>query len=52
MLENCDLAFHQSHYEALRQELDQAQADSHLPEHGSALEQLNDLLIRLRLAST
>ncbi|GAB5402665.1 MAG: nucleotidyltransferase domain-containing protein [Aureliella sp.] len=51
MLEHCDLSFHQLQYEALRGQLEQAHTDSHLPEQGTALEQLNDLLVRLRLAS-
>ena len=48
-LTEADLAFHQSEYERLRQELQTAFEKSSLPESSSAKPQLNDLLIRLRL---
>ena len=48
-LNEADLNFHQSEYERLRNELQQAHEASTLPETPSGNAALNDLLIRLRL---
>jgi predicted nucleotidyltransferase len=48
-LADADLAFHQGEYERLVSGLEQAFADSRLPEASSAQAALNDLLVRLRL---
>ncbi len=44
-----DLQFHESEYQRLTNELEQAYADSKLPDMPSARDVLNDLLVRLRL---
>jgi hypothetical protein len=44
-----ETAFHESEVQRLREALNEARESSHLPEQGSALPALNDLLIRLRL---
>jgi uncharacterized protein len=49
VLPETDLEFYQSEYERLVLELEKAQTDSNLPEKPSAKDELNDLLIRLRL---
>lgn len=48
-LESADLAFHQDEYERLRNELQTASEQSHLPENPTAAAGLNDLLVRVRL---
>lgn len=48
-LTDADLAFHQREYERLVSGLEQAYAQSRLPETASAQAELNDLLVRLRL---
>ncbi len=48
-LADADLAFHQGEYQRLVSGLEQAFADSRLPEASSAQAALNDLLVRLRL---
>jgi hypothetical protein len=48
-LADADLAFHQGEYKRLVSGLEQAFADSRLPEASSAQAALNDLLVRLRL---
>jgi predicted nucleotidyltransferase len=48
-LEAADREFHTREYARLTAELEQAMATSKLPEHSSGGEQLNDLLIRIRL---
>lgn len=50
-LEQADLQFHRREYERLRAELDEAFAQSHLPDNASSAEPLNDWLIRQRLRS-
>jgi uncharacterized protein len=50
-LEEADLAFYQSEYDRLRGGLQSAFEQSTLPEAPSAQDALNDLLVRLRLAS-
>jgi predicted nucleotidyltransferase len=50
-LEDADVPFHQREYERLRGELEAAHQASALPEALSGKAALNDLLIRLRLAS-
>ena len=50
-LEAADLDFHQREYERLRAELEQAYEKSSLPENPSGGKALNDLLIRVRMAS-
>lgn len=50
-LEQSDLAFHQREYERLLSELEQACANSTLPEQASGAEALNELLVRVRLRS-
>ena len=44
-----DLEFHRREYEKLRAELEQASADSRLPESPTAQDALHDLLVRIRL---
>ena len=51
VLEDADMAFHLSEYERLLGELDKASQSSNLPESPSAKPALNDLLVRVRLAS-
>ncbi|MEW5857322.1 MAG: nucleotidyltransferase domain-containing protein [Cyanobacteriota bacterium] len=51
ILEDADIAFHQREFERLRGELEEASQSSHLPESPSSKDALNDLLVRLRLAS-
>jgi predicted nucleotidyltransferase len=48
-LDQADLAFHEREFHRLRAELDQAHAESKLPERPRAAEALNDLLVRIRL---
>ncbi len=50
-LDAADLAWHRQEYERLRQVLTEAAQASHLPEAPSARPALNDLLVRVRLAS-
>lgn len=50
-LPEADLAFHRSAYERLRAELEASYHASHLPEAPTGKAALNDLLVRLRLAS-
>lgn len=50
LLNEADMALHTGEYERLTEELRQAQADSHLPQHPGGKEALNDLLLRVRLA--
>lgn len=52
VLADADLAFHRSEYERLRSELEEAYQASALPETASCKAALNDLLVRLRLASS
>lgn len=51
VLPDADIHFHEREYQRLRKELEQAEADSDLPESpaGSARMELNDLLVRVRL---
>ncbi len=51
ILTDADLAFHQCEYKRLRGELELAYQASTLPESPSAKAALNDLLLRLRMAS-
>lgn len=48
-LEEADLKFHEAEYERLRNELQNAFEESHLPEAPNAAKALNDLLVRVRL---
>jgi hypothetical protein len=50
-LEDADMAFHEKEFERLRGQLEQASTDSSLPETPDGKEALNDLLIRVRLAT-
>jgi predicted nucleotidyltransferase len=50
-LEDADVSFHQSEYERLRGELEQAYRDSTLRERPSGKAALNELLVRMRLDS-
>jgi len=50
-LDEVDVEFHRSEYERLRAELEQAFQSSALPEAATGKAALNDLLIRLRMAS-
>ena len=50
-LEDADFSFHESEYERLRAALEEAYARSPLPEGPSAKAALNDLLVRMRMAS-
>ena len=49
ILDEADIAFHQAEYERLTTCLEEAMANSQLPEAPSARPALNDLLVRLRL---
>lgn len=49
-LEQSDLAFFEKEYQRLRAELEQAYETSRLPEAATTVEELNDLLVRVRLA--
>jgi uncharacterized protein len=48
ILENADVAFHKQECDRLRNELEIAFKESHLPESPSAKNELNDLLVRVR----
>lgn len=48
-LDDADVSFHKGEYERLRGELEKAFQESRLPELPSAKDDLNDLLVRLRL---
>ena len=48
-LDPADLDFHTGEYHRLLGQLEQAAANSHLPDEPNARDDLNDLLIRLRL---
>lgn len=48
-LSQADLEFHRKEFERLRAELEQASADSRLPEAPTAHDALHDLLVRIRL---
>lgn len=48
-LDETNFAFHEKEFHRLRGELEQASQDSILPELPSAKEQLNDMLVRIRL---
>ncbi len=50
-LDDTDVAFHQRECDRLQRELEEAHQASPLPETPSAKEPLNDLLVRLRMAS-
>jgi uncharacterized protein len=50
-LDAADLAFHRAEFQRLVRELEEASDRSHLPERPSAHDALNDLLVRLRLAT-
>lgn len=50
-LDKADLSFYEHEYERLQSELESAYASSTLPDEPTARATLNDLLIRLRLAS-
>jgi hypothetical protein len=49
LLDDGGVDFHRREYERLQAELEQAHADSALPEGPTAQQGLNDLLVRLRL---
>lgn len=51
ILADADVSFHQEEYQRLRGELESAYQTSVLPETPSAQAELNDLLVRLRMAS-
>lgn len=51
VLDDADLSFHEAEYARLRMRLEEAHRSSNLPEASTALEALNDLLMRLRTAS-
>lgn len=51
-LTDADLAFHAAEYVRLRAMLEQSHNESHLPDVASAVDGMNDLLIRIRLKST
>jgi predicted nucleotidyltransferase len=51
VLPDADRAFHQREFERLRDELEAAATHSALPEEPTAAPALNDLLVRIRLAS-
>ncbi|MBI3973949.1 MAG: nucleotidyltransferase domain-containing protein [Chloroflexi bacterium] len=51
MLDDADVAFHEAEYHRLRQELEDAFQASSLPEGPSARPALNELLVRLRMAT-
>jgi uncharacterized protein len=48
VLQEADIAFHQSEYERLTIMLEQAQAETHLPQNPAGRVELNNLLIRIR----
>jgi uncharacterized protein len=50
ILPQADLDFYQKEYERLVRELENAQEKTHLPEKSLAKDELNDLLIRIRLS--
>lgn len=50
-LPDADIAFHQSEYDRLTRELDAARDTSTLPEAPTARAALNDLLVRIRMAT-
>jgi predicted nucleotidyltransferase len=50
-LADADVQFHQREYERLRAELETAYQQSSLPEMAEGYDELNDLLVRLRLAA-
>jgi predicted nucleotidyltransferase len=50
-IDDADVAFHRGEYERLRAELESASGASALPEGPSARPALNDLLVRIRLAT-
>ncbi|MCA8988540.1 MAG: nucleotidyltransferase domain-containing protein [Planctomycetaceae bacterium] len=50
-LDQADLLFHEREYERLRTELETAHEQSQLPELPGGAEELNDLLVRIRLQS-
>lgn len=50
-LDDADMAFHAAEYARLRSRLEEEHRPSELPEASSALAALNDLLVRLRVAS-
>ncbi len=52
MLEQSDLAFHESEYGRPRAELERAFVGSRLPEQPRGADALNDLLVRVRLNRT
>jgi hypothetical protein len=52
VLPDADIAFHHGEYERLRAELEQAAAVSRLPERPTCGEELNALLVRLRLENS
>ena len=49
IIEDPDVDTHGSEYERLYAELETAMKESHLPEEPTARDEMNDLLIRLRL---
>jgi uncharacterized protein len=49
ILPDADLSFYRKEYERLVSELEKAQEKTHLPEKSLAKDELNDLLIRIRL---
>jgi uncharacterized protein len=49
ILDDADPSLHEQEYERLRAELEEAFAQSHLPEQPSGSDALNDLLVRLRV---
>jgi hypothetical protein len=51
VLEDADMAFYRGDFNRLLGELEEASQSSHLPESPSSKDALNDLLVRLRLAS-
>ncbi|MEP0751983.1 nucleotidyltransferase domain-containing protein [Trichocoleus sp. Lan] len=51
VLEDADIAFYRGEFNRLCGELEKASQSSHLPESPSSKDALNDLLVRLRLAS-
>ena len=48
-LHDVDMAFHQSEFERLRDDLDIARDETHLPDKPPGYDALNDLLVRVRL---
>jgi uncharacterized protein len=51
MLDDTDLAFYKSEFERLTNSLEEAMARSTLPESPTTRQQLNDLLVRIRLGN-